>query len=1197
VSYFWRLPDEYGNVGQAQKVRGGSSQCRVQDVAWYLYDNGTPNAYTTNSEVSIYTDIGGLPGAKVASIILTPADYNFFPAATVVDFEPLNAYTSYDYWVAIESFGTDSTDGIRTLSDAGGSGYIDGWAEYSGLWSLMPDDWSGVDPGWNAVVDVYQCWIPEIPDWCMPGGDDDWSTLQGNYQRTGRSMLPAGDSWCNLNLNWAYEDPSQGMNFCGPTVFEDYVIAAFSDHVQVFDLNTGSIKYTIAPGIPQTGSQMRSSATVEYITALGTDVLFLGGGDLAQSVLAYDIHTGALLWSRDAVTVGAVGLFGATRYMTTTILDMGVAQVAYLGTDNGSIVALDAATGALFPGWSVNPVTLGASNFKSGSTDGASLFFGTYNPAGEGDVYSIDAATGVINWQLSAVGGLQAANFWGSAYLGGEEGFNSGVAYSNIYNTLYTNSRADGDHPVDGLFYCIDASTGNLIAVNQSNRGRESTPIVDINRIYVPTLTKWATPPAGGSLPVFNCATGAILMAMQSSSAGRYYVDGFLTCEPHGAPDQLFIFNEDGFLSCFNADNGDEIFRRRIFNATGYAPNIGMAGAIAPDPISGEVHILFGTFWGNLFDLKKGVDRPRLEFYTYNPQANVEFGSATSYLVDLGPIMSNTGCADLTLTSLTINDASNGVDLPAFTVADNDFLDRAASIADVLVRDAFMSKYTRPRDNDINSQDALNVRSIEKKDFTNPAATAFPVFLNGIAYPPDGYKIAPDEDCNIVIDVIQSQIKRGPQDFYIEVASDDPDFFLNNPGLNPQIHVTLIGGCLVDTTTLYFGAGGANFQWVTNSGRMGTGDWDPHGFDIDGDAASYYQGSIGYAVSKYRLATSTQDWSGGGGEAEGIQSMQPDPNWCDNNCKPYLTTDYAVGSMWDNALSAYVPIIGTMICGTFIDSVQNFDLGGGWDWSNWGAPFDNALTMGLKVNSRTIGVEDVPELASLTLQIMDITERNGNAVDDWYLWHFWDCDLGYDTAAIDRDISTAWCFSAGSPDFAWGNIKIPFGPCDGDPVINAVGLNGADAFYGWATYWDEAYNYCAGGTGLSSIGMDLDDAEVHFTLASHDFLPNETYSIGIATFGVHGMADASSSAELAPTAHFVNKWAGFGRGDVNNDNALNLGDIIYLAAFVNGGGTGPVPFLHLGDVNNDLAVDASDITYLIDYYFYCGACPVGDWIF
>ena len=325
--------------------------------------------------------------------------------------------------------------------------------------------------------------------------------------------------------------------------------------------------------------------------------------------------------------------------------------------------------------------------------------------------------------------------------------------------------------------------------------------------------------------------------------------------------------------------------------------------------------------------------------------------------------------------------------------------------------------------------------------------------------------------------------------------------------------------------------------------------------------------------------------------------MQPDPNWCDNACKPFMTTGISVGEMWDNGLMAYVPITGSVVCASFLDSVQNFDLGGGWDWTNFGAPFDNALTMGLYVAQRTVGVEDIPEFADFTLQIFDITEQNGNDVTGWHLFHFWDCDLGGDSAGIDRDISTAWAYSPGSPDFAWGNVKVPLGPCDGEPLINAVGMNGDAALWGWNAYWDEAYNYCTMGTGLFSIGMDQGDAELHVTLDAHDFTPHQTYSVGIATFGKYGMTDASSSAELAPMAHFINKWAGFGRGDANNDKAIDLGDIIYLANFVNYGGAGPIPFMHLGDVNNDTNVDASDVNYLIDYYFYCGPCPTGGWMF
>jgi len=133
LAYFWRLPDAYGDVAQAQLIQGAGQNCRVEEVNWYLYDTGDPLYYTNNSEVSVYTDVAGLPGVKVASVTLTPADYVLYPAATTVDFGPQQVYVFGDYWVAIESFGTDETDGIATLSDAGGGPAIDSWAEDWGL--------------------------------------------------------------------------------------------------------------------------------------------------------------------------------------------------------------------------------------------------------------------------------------------------------------------------------------------------------------------------------------------------------------------------------------------------------------------------------------------------------------------------------------------------------------------------------------------------------------------------------------------------------------------------------------------------------------------------------------------------------------------------------------------------------------------------------------------------------------------------------------------------------------------------------------------------------------------------------------------------------------------------------------------------------------------------------------------------------
>jgi hypothetical protein len=295
----------------------------------------------------------------------------------------------------------------------------------------------------------------------------------------------------------------------------------------------------------------------------------------------------------------------------------------------------------------------------------------------------------------------------------------------------------------------------------------------------------------------------------------------------------------------------------------------------------------------------------------------------------------------------------------------------------------------------------------------------------------------------------------------------------------------------------------------------------------------------------------------------------------------------------------YDPIMGNMVCKSWIDSVQNFDLGAGWDWNNFGAPFDNGLTMGLYCNSRVVGAVDVPELANLTLEIMEITERNGGTVDNWYMAEYFDCDAGNDSLLIDPAISTSWFYNQSTMDFAWGQVKIPFG-CGYEPSINVNGFTGISStagFWEWPWFWDQAWSFVTAGPGeFYPYDMNQGDAEGMVTLASHDFGPNETYEIAIAHFALFGLADASSSAELAPMAKLVNQWAGFGRGDVNNDGNTNLADIIYLAGTVNGG-NGAVPFQHLSDVNADGGIDIDDVNFMIDFYFNGGPCPVGAFAF
>jgi hypothetical protein len=935
--------------------------------------------------------------------------------------------------------------------------------------------------------------------------------------------------------------------------------------------------------------------------------------------MAWDYMTGALIWSRDIISVGPLGLFGQTRWGRFTVLTIAGTDVVYWGTDDGKVVAADALTGVLYGGWGTNPVDLSLSTFVSGATDGENLYYCTFGAGVEGDVYSIDAATGVINWALSSAdpNGLYGDDVWthDDGYFG-DEGFTAGVMYDN--GVVYANSRAQADHPTDGLFYRINAGTGAVLSATLANRGFYQTPINDVNHVYMPTLTRWVGAPAGGNLYKVNKLTGNLDLVYTDVSEGRYYVDGVATCEPEPEPDLLYLFNENGFLECLNTIDFDQIYRRRIFNISGYAPNIGMAGALAHDPL-GESHLLFATFWGNLIDMTKQDDRPRLEIQSYNLTLPVEFGPAASIIDTIPDVFTNTGCWDLNITGVAADENPFVPDIPDFASAksvDVNFMNRASSIADELTYGQ-LKMMAQIHGNEMVDDGITSVRDEAlSRERINRAAAGFPPYLNSVLEPYVGQVISPGDTTDVVLDIIQAGFTRGPHNFYLQVDTDDPDFFLNHTApkqtLPPALLISLVGGCLIDTTTLHFGVGAANTRLVTNTGRVGTGDWTPHAYEIDGENDDYYQGAYVYAVSKHRIAVHTQDWISGGGEANAFVSMQPDPNWCDNDCHPFLETSPDLGEITNDGGVTYVAIDGDLICKSFVDSVQNFDVGFGWTWgaSNGVANspwfFDNDSTMGLYGNGRVAGAVDVPELANVTVEILEIYERNGDSLTDWYIGEMLDQDVltgggSHDTAIVARSISTAICYAIGNATDAIGQIKLPFG-CGHDPLINAwgtYGASGAHGFWGWNQFWDTLYNgYMVSGPGNFADGgdMTLGDGEAYFNYAQNDFGPNDTFDIGIAHFARYDMTDASDTLEYAALAHLVNKWTGGGRGDMNNDNVLNLVDIVLLAGHLNGG-PGPVPFKHLRDVNADGSFDMADLDYLIDFYFRCGDCPVAAWTF
>ncbi len=1249
------VPDANPIIEWAQQYNVSGLECQLRDVTIgysrsAAFDSARVDMYTDTTNIYIRSDAGGVPGAPISTILHLPADYasggytgpgffGQFNVTTDLGGSPLSLPNTF--WVGVEPQTALRDSGIRVqlnVTSTTGSGLVDGMfanAPAFGGWLDIADvfGWNQ-DAAMNSPITVCCIPIPRRP--CSPG--EDWFTEGHDYNRSFASQNALGDAWCDLTVNWTYEDATGGVNFTGPTVYDDKVICAFGDHYIQFDLATGAQNWTVGPVASLIGASLRCPPLIVETTAFGTVAFVTGGDQLSIAVL--DWATGAIVSQRDFIT--DITDFGSnrgqTRFGAFMVLDIAGTETVFWTTDDGWIRAAELTAPQLTISWEVqlDPT------FESGATDGNALYYCTQPATGDGDIYSIDPATGAINWQLSsAVGGGLQGNVVHTLYPGATEVFSTGVSLDN--GNLYASSNltlaggAGGDFPVDGLLYKISATTGAVdFAVPTVSAPLYASPVHDIGQIFVPGQSSWINPPIGDVI-AHSKNSGVVNWAYQNPDwpqvlthlRSSWRNDGVLSCEGDGNDDLLFLLNNSGILTSLNARTGENVFERRFDR-----PFMGADGAIAVDDLTGDTHLIFANQWGDLTDFTQSADRPRLELLAYTFQTAVEFGASPSLPVSIGPVLTNTGCVDLNVADLVLDTDPSGVLILSYsskTVSD-DMLDRGTKIADILTVN---SKKFKPfeAEQTFSDEGVVSKNSISfEREVGNRAAAAFPGFLNAPGYhgtsPVPGL-VAPGDTAEVIFDVNQPLVQRGPNPFFMRIVSNDHDYWVqdgrigtfgNTDGTPPEVSVTLIGGCLTDTTDLNFGIGGANFQVVSNSGRLADDVWggaDPgrYGINIDGLGDAFFAGAYLFGVTERRISINLHDVVGD--DVDEFISWQPDPNWCDNECKPALEANVNLGSISTDGGATYTPITGNRVCASGIDSVQNFDDGlGGWDWTFGGdpqaAPFDNDSTMGFVINSRTVGALDVPELERVAVEVFEFTERNGNDLPDWMFSVWVDTDAGVahgsgkDTMIISRDASAIWDTGLDPLEGpAYGFIKIPFGCVegfDGTPIKNVVTLDTDNSMYSAdRSYLDSAYLYAQRAPGEYSMpgAVAARDQSLHGTLVEHDFTAGETITFGIGVFGYELLSDPLSPAntEVAALSDIVNKWAGFGRGDVNNDQGVNLADIIYLADHVNAGGNGPYPFMHLGDVNADGSVDGADVQYLIDFYFCAGPCPAGAWMF
>ena|GEM_PF-3025953 len=1161
------IPDAYGDDYFNMRFTHLKA-CTVKTLEIAFYAPGSIGA--PGADFILFNSDGTYPTDTIA-VYPVPTVTSWFPGYQSVDCSADNLEITGDFHLGFTPIYNDPSDVLACLADDGTMGTLRSGENWAGYWGLMYDDW-GTD--WNFLMQVYSCCPADPVVECIPEGE--WPTLNADYARTGYNPVEVG-SMCGFQRIWSYWSPYDFCYFANPVIANEIVYATFGVHLEAMDVATGAnVWSTTAIGAYGNilGGSVRTTPTVE------DGAIYFSGGSFSSFVKA-DALTGAVIWFRGGIGgVPLDGVPGNMRFCPSVIVD----GVVYFGGDNGNIYGLDVVTGATVY-WNTTPY--GNSVWVSPSTDGSHIYFGSSIGWTGGDPGVTGVPSGLYQYALD----LNLI----SPYLGGlgwDEGVTGGATYSADEDALYFQivyAQPDAAYATtDAFTQKADAATMNPHGDNSyffCGASQYSNPAINPSKeyVYFGNVNNRDTRFDGMWCKTFGFNT-----------VWQDFTKGAMTGPAGSSCDYVFWGSREhpgGRFNC-NTPSGDEQFS---YILTGY----GFGPAIAKyEDKAGQVFVAQTQLWsdcgtggGRLTMYSQGEDRPRLtipaEEVLIDPPLDFVDPDGTERSADL---FCNSGCIGMKY-CLEL-EAHASYPTRSFGGVNPQRLTRSGQEADRIVEYSindfnFMEGWKEARMHMTPMKSEIGDRPTTKASEAY-TASAPPTWVTLVS-PAEGIvRVADCYEGTFAFTV--SAMNRGQNLFYVAVATDDPDYNECNLygdiacgrdlPINTFVLVNAVKGFAFCDGYVDFGDGGDDWEYITNEGWWDDGEVGD-AFIVDGADDPLYAGGFFYAVDSNRIA-----WF----EADAGPTVY-NHLFADSVCT--LIEGMYMDEMY-YADGSSVSVYGDYFESAVIDSVYDQTTG----------QLDGALTMGMRLSYREWGAFGT-EFNNFSLIAFDLYNRNATPVEDLYLGMYADFDMpgdaaGYEACDGDIGINVAYQYNSATGEIA-GYGCLPLADksfVDGElttGMYNGYGISNPDEIYNFAMSDESALFFAVDGCPEgdwcyhpnAAPAAPVDDRGILLTALKKTFAGYEGTSGAVMKWYYPGGA---SIGDLEDMMNFADKWAGYQRGDCNDDGEINLNDLVQIILYLNGGNP-PYPFMHLGDVNADGVVDGADALYFYTFFFLGGDPP------